>query len=114
MGLATLTSVQTPFGCVLMFIPDKMLKATGYTDKVILNDNRKLMIYRLCGLWVVSSSLIAGYGCMLEAGLQTTLCRFLACVHASEVAIKLHGIGLSLPHVGLNVFGFLIMLTGGL
>merc|ERR1712110_116415 len=96
--LAILAFVQTPFGFVLMFIPDTMLRSTGYKDETLLKDNRKLMIYRICGLWVVCASVIAGYGSLnMVPESQRLLCRFLTMIHMAEVAIKYHGIGFSIP-----------------
>merc|ERR1712083_1262714 len=110
--LKVVGGMSVPFGGMLVFSTKQMLESAGEKDTQLLSDNKKLMIYRITGLWVGCVGVIAWYGSTLDKATQTALCRFLAACNVGEIAIKFHALGLSIPDMAANAFGATLMIVG--
>merc|ERR1711865_221672 len=69
----------------LLLFPLQMLRKTGFKANL---DNRQLMIYRVCGLWVAAAGVVSAVACTatLDSSQKKQACGFFAVVHLIEVA----------------------------
>ena len=95
------------FGVVgLMFFPLQMLRMTGFKAHM---EEKQLMIYRICGLWVAAGGIVSLLAWMSEhRRTQWNACAFFAVVHGIELLIKMRGVPGSVSHLLAN--GHLVLL----
>ena len=97
------------FGAIgLMCFPLQMLRASGFKAPM---EERQLMIYRICGLWVATSGVISAIVWYSgDEQIQRRACVLFALVHAIETVIKMRAIPGSVSQLIAN--GHLVVLLG--
>ena len=74
----------------LMIFPMQMLRSTGVKGNM---NNKELMTYRVCGLWVTAGGFVSGAAFFSgDAEMQQFVCAVFAVVNALEVGIKLDSV----------------------
>eukprot|EP00929_Paragymnodinium_shiwhaense_P100772 TRINITY_DN6334_c0_g1_i1.p1 TRINITY_DN6334_c0_g1~~TRINITY_DN6334_c0_g1_i1.p1 ORF type:complete len:134 (+),score=17.07 TRINITY_DN6334_c0_g1_i1:58-459(+) len=98
-------------GSWLMLKPGGVVKSGG-GDPADYPES-KLMIYRICGLWVFASAGVSGYLGLNRSYLNPRLAMlgWLTAVHTLEVWIKYYGRGMG-PHAYANVIAGGVALIG--
>ena len=86
--LAYQCSLLIIFGTVCLMLCPKELNAIGLKVKL---DDRQLVIYRICGLWVAASGVVSGLACttLTQPTHRRQACMFFCAIHSIEVAIKM-------------------------
>jgi len=98
------------FGFVLLLIPDKMLKRTGFNPKDWTE--RNYMIYRIFGIWVISAGVVCAFVTYyLELKYQRFVCMLMIVAHLVEVTVKKIGIPESNSHLFANGHLALILIA---